>query len=496
MQITVSPEFFKKERNNYTNWKWAFFRELTQNSIDGKASDIQINTTPNGDSTIVTFDDNGVGFSSEVRDSVYFCLGKTNKGNEGDVGGFGKARIVVCFSQNNYQIISQNWRVTGEGGSYEIHDFNGYYKGCSVIVDVDATPYDMELALQQYLRSSQIDCRVTINGTKWDEWCYRRKLTQRLSFGNVYVNKSGGTHKGYVVVRVNGIPMFTRYTGIKSQVVVEIDADKSREVLLSNRDMLHSKYQTELDEFVRKISIDTVSGLRKNRTKWVVSPGHAKVTKRKKIQSKTVLSPIAVDFIRLSHNPVGVWKNTVTRQEVNEGFNEAMTKIDDIIPSAIVSLESDNPRVRKVFPRYDIRNWNGSDDGGNRKKLLKQWTMICDYAVEEYLEYAKEDSMAWRPGFVFSDDSQAQHNQTQNGDDVFLLNPVDENGKIKFGLRNKESWTKMILLACHEVAHHYESYHNESFVTVSEHLFEKLFCRREEIFRDLKKSLQKEKVLC
>ena len=117
-QITVSPEFFKKERNNYSNWKFAFCRELFQNSIDGKATHININTKSKDDGVIVTFDDNGVGFSSEVRDSVYFCLGKTNKGGVDDVGGFGKARIVVCFSQNNYQIISQDWRVTGEGGSY------------------------------------------------------------------------------------------------------------------------------------------------------------------------------------------------------------------------------------------------------------------------------------------------------------------------------------------------------------------------------------------
>ncbi|MBT7350585.1 ATP-binding protein, partial [candidate division WWE3 bacterium] len=314
-QITVSPEFFKKERNNYTNWKFAFWRELFQNSIDGKASVISITAASNGDSVVVQFSDNGVGFSAEVRDSVYFCLGKTNKGGVGDVGGFGKARIVVCFSQNSYSIASRDWKVNGEGGSYEIHDSSsGWYgntRGCLVTVNVDAEMEEMDRALQSYLRASQLICKIKVNGTEWNEWCHRRRLTQRLSFGNVYVNKSGGMHQGYVVVRVNGIPMFTRYTGIKSQVVVEIDADKSRDVLLSNRDMLHSKYQTELDEFIRKISIDTVSGLRKNRTKWVVCGGRkAKVTRRKRKVSKTItpnttakLNPVAVHLIKNSSNP-------------------------------------------------------------------------------------------------------------------------------------------------------------------------------------------------
>ena len=507
-QITVSPEFFKKERNNYSSWRSAFFRELFQNAIDAGADNIDISFKDNGkmNSTIVNFSDDGTGFNSDVRDNVFFCLGETNKGGINDVGGFGKARIVVCFSQNNYQIISQDWRVTGEGGSYDIHELKGEpYKGCSVTVDVDAESYDLDRALCDYLRASYLTCKVTVNGTEWNDWCYKRKLTQRLSFGDVYVNKSGGTHQGYVVVRVKGIPMFTRYTGCNAQVVVEIDANRSREVLLSNRDMLHSKYQTELDEFIRKISIDTKSGLRQNRTKWICSPGQAKVTRRKPLKQyspiapnpitkKVALNPTAVNFIRNSKNPVEAWKNTVTGHIITKEV--IYNKIDDLIPSAINSLESENPKVRKVFPRYDMRQWYGADDGGNRKKLLRQWTMICDIAVEEYLEYAKVDSMAWRPGFIFSDDSAAQHNQTQNGEDVFLLNPVDNDGKIQFGLRSKDSWTKMILLACHEVAHHYESYHNESFVLVSEHLFEKLFCRREEIFRALKKSLQKEKILC
>ena len=501
-QIAVSPKFFKKERNNYKDFRFAFWRELLQNSVDAGASKINIGFVDGGrGNSIVDFSDNGSGFNADVRDNVFFCLGETDKGKEGDIGGFGKARIVVCFSQNNYQVMSQDWKAWGEGGSYEVESLPAYYPGCKVTVDADASSDDLYRSLRQYLSLSQLDCDIFINDVKWNEWCYRRRLTQRLSFGDVYVNKSGGTHGGFVIVRVNGLPMFTRFANIKAQVVVEIDADRSREVLLSNRDMLHSTYQSELDEFIRKISIDTESGLRKDRTKWIVCPGNSKITKRKTKREALKETGIVV------HTDIGM---DALVKETYSGSKKYVldcwdidridiNKIDDIIPSAVIALESDNPKVRKVFPRYDMRLWSGADDGGNRKKLLRQWTMICDYAVEEYLEFRDTEEMFWRPGFIFSDNSAAKHfSSSTDGqkEDIFLLNPVDEDGKMIFGLRNKDSWTKMILLACHEVAHHSEGYHNESFVSVSEHLFEKLFCRREEIFRSLKKSLQKRSVLC
>ena len=499
-QVTIGNEFFKKERKNYSNWKSAFFRELIQNSVDAGATKINITLQDGGfeDSTIVKYSDNGTGFNADVRDNVFFCLGETNKGKDGDVGGFGKARIVICFAQNNYQIMSQDWRAWGEGGSYEV-DTIPYFKGCSMMIDVDAKQDELYRALDSYLSTSQLSCEITVNGIKWNRWCYRRNFTQSLSFGDVYVNKSGGTHPGYVIVRVNGIPMFSRYAGMGPQVVVEIDADKSRDVLLSNRDMLQSTYQTELDEFVRKISIDTVSGLRKDRRKWIVYPGNAKVTHRKKkvkefAKITAIQNPTGEIRFRQIEAPKPIPHDSNYEIDEQEIMDEH--RIDDIIPSAIVLLESDNPKVRKVFPRYDMRFWDGIDDGGNRKKLLRQWTIICDIAVEEYLGLRNEEEMSWRPGFVFSDNSDAKYTTNNDGkDSIFLLNPVDDDGKIKFGLRNKDSWTKLILLACHEVVHHSEDYHNESFVSVSEHLFEKLFCRREEIFRALKKSLQKIKVM-
>jgi len=492
-QVIVSNEFFKKERDNYTNWRFCFWRELLQNSIDAGSTVINISLKDMFNktySTLVTFDDNGTGFDANVRDNIFFNLGRTNKGQEGDIGGFGKARVLVCFSQNNYQIISQDWRVTGEGGSYDIHS-NSYYKGCNVIVDVDAEIDDMHTALYQYLQLSQLNCDVYVNGDKWDKWCHRRRYTDSLSFGRIYVNKSGGNHSGYLIVRVDGVPMFTRYIGIKPQIVVEIDADKSREVLLSNRDMLKQDYQTELDTLIKKLSTETKTGLRKSTKKWITSPGRSRVTVRKRNLVKENSVPLEMDnkiiYADLSHKDKYASKDKIGMKMFGPEKMKfiPMPPVDDTVLSSIILLETDNPKVRKVFPRYDVNKWG---EGGNRKKLLRQWTIVCNFAIQELLKHKEKETLTWRPGFVFSDYAAAKH--VSFSDNIFLLNPVDKDGKIVYGLRDKKSWTKMIILACHEVAHVEEGYHDESFVSLSEHLIQEVLYKRDEVFRSLKDSLK------
>ena len=484
-QIQISNEFFKKERNSYSNWPFAFWRELIQNSVDAGSSriDIDINVV-DSNQIIVTFNDNGCGFSADIRDNVFFFLGKTNK-TQGQIGGFGKARIVVCFSQHNYQIISQDWRCTGSGSSFEVHSFEPYWKGCSVIVNVDTEGlYDsMETYLYNYLRTTQINCDVYVNGLEFSGWCYKRRLAKRLSFGSVYTNKNG-KYRGSLLVRVDGVTMFTRYisnSGI--QVVLEIDPFKSREILLSNRDSLHQKYQDELDKFIQMLAVDTKSALRNNHKRFFFLQGDPKITRRKRKNNEDRKVIEIIPGVEISKEAA------FTRMEppnaidtVNTEFVDMNWEIDNLVPSAVVISETQNPKVRRVVSRYNPASWG--DGGGNKRKLLRQWAVICDYVVEEYLEIINKDEIFWRPGFVFSDESDAMYTNVQNIA-CFLLNPVDENGKIIFGLRSKPSWKRMIVRACHEVAHYGEEYHNETFVGISEKLIERTICNDSDIFRSL-----------
>ena len=42
--VIIGPEFFKKEFNEYDNWRWAWVREICQNSIDAGSAQITFET--------------------------------------------------------------------------------------------------------------------------------------------------------------------------------------------------------------------------------------------------------------------------------------------------------------------------------------------------------------------------------------------------------------------------------------------------------------------
>src|SRR6202040_78537 len=122
-------------------------------------------------------------------------------------------------------------------------------EGCLVEVTIVlATAADMACALDLYLQSCQLGCEVWVNGALFNRWAYRNRIAGKLSFGKVFVNKSKVRYS--VLVRVNGVQMFSRYTQAAWQIVIEIDPARSREILTSNRDGLTSRAARELDDFI------------------------------------------------------------------------------------------------------------------------------------------------------------------------------------------------------------------------------------------------------
>ena len=497
-QVRISSAFFKNERNNYSNFSSAFFRELVQNAVDARASRIDITVSQDEDIANVCFEDNGPGFSKEVRDNVYFCLGETTKNDNSTVGGFGKARILTCFSHHKYSIESQDWRCEGSGSSYDVFERDGYLRGCKVNVTVDASckygREDMIEALYEYLGSSQTNCAIYVNGELWNRWCYRRKLVRELSFGSVYLNKTGGK-KNTLIVRVSGIPMFTRYISPDVQVVVEIDPLRSREVLLSNRDSLHNEYQRELDNFMQTLAVDVKSALRDNSTKVIFFDGKPKVTRRKIKPVVSVDVKNFLDSIQKAEDFANSWSHASIRPAAAQSVrdmdieHQQISAADELIPSAIMVCETDNPSVRKVVSKYDPANWDNS--GSTRRKLLRQWAIVCDIVIEEWLDICGKDEISWRPGFCFSDDAEAMKFQDDSGTGCLLVNPVDSKGKLTYRLRNRNDWVRLMELACHEVTHLSHSLHNEMFSSMYGDLVRRAFCRIGYVFKTLQKSLGK-----
>jgi len=357
-KVTIHKSFFKKERDGfYSDWSIAFWRELFQNSVDAGAQNIRIyidqkegrgsfgNFRVDPPNIVrVVFADDGCGMSYDVLDDVYFAIGNTTKtADDGSVGGFGRARLMTCFSQDRYSILTQDNFVVGEGGDFDIYPLqnalakldefereikkqssgeevdnntslqgiwrdrqmvksaidNGGFKGCRVEVDLEtvrdpsysygqpANLERMKRALKTYLSESQIKPHVSINDLNPETFfgvsekieTRRGRAKDRLSvgaaetleeFATVYVVKKAEPEaSAKLIVRVDGAAMYS--TSIPSltgtDVVLEIDPKKSRNVLNSNRDGLNTIYRKEVDAFTQQLATDVNSALMKKDAK-------------------------------------------------------------------------------------------------------------------------------------------------------------------------------------------------------------------------------------
>lgn len=337
-QASLSPRFFKKERDAYDDWIRAFWRELFQNSVDAKAKNIYIDIFPTEgegafgenptvqDIVRVKFKDDGVGMSGDVLRNVYFSLGETTKTGDNDsTGGYGRGRLVTCFANERYSILTRDHWVEGKGNLYECDTIansierkhldakyaleNGSpeqsqkciaqtqylesnrsgYSGCEIIVDMDPSEYGtysyrnpteskLRATLNEYLAEAQLPCTVWIDDNLNQNKCMRGKKVrelyvkdpnsdQNLLFGTVHVTKSGKNlvHEGKVLYRIDGAPMSSRSINAPQQVIVEIDKKNHREFLTSNRDGFKANYQQVIDRFIDELVVDNVTALSEKR---------------------------------------------------------------------------------------------------------------------------------------------------------------------------------------------------------------------------------------
>lgn len=492
--ITVPKEFFVKERRMYTHWESAFWREFFQNSVDAGAQNIAVHITNDADTINVIFEDDGCGMDREILEGVYFRLGASTKTRGDTVGGFGRARILTCFSMDSYRIHTRDNLVVGDGGEYEISE-TSYRFGTEVQVRMrDESRYYLEQALEDYLRASQMSCRVLVNGTTWTNWTYRREVARTLEldgveFANVHVNKSAKTNK--VIVRVAGATMFTKWVNMNAQVIVEIFPAISRKVLMANRDSLMHEYMRVLDSFIAELSTETLTALKpKNKLKTATFEGAGLFVNYSK-RAIQCDEPVETADVAVSDEVVGVRRaekfilNGVA--PVGATVSQAIERLDiskittnlshggrylPTLPTIHLLDETELPAMRRVIDQYDPNNWvtiynrgKPTNRGSTIYKVLMMWKIACDMAVEALLTTKPDmSSLVWGIGWVFNENVGAKHVRTSGGS-LFLLNPVCEEGNLRFFVTDQASQKRMMAYAKHEVAHHIELMHNETFAS-------------------------------
>ena len=123
MQVKIGPSFFVKAKNDYSNWHWAWVRELCQNSIDAPGCDNIIFTFSYDEQSDITYavcENNGSPMTREILLDKFLSIGESGKNFNGSVGGFGKAKELIAFCHNSYTIHTGSFFVSGSGADFSL----------------------------------------------------------------------------------------------------------------------------------------------------------------------------------------------------------------------------------------------------------------------------------------------------------------------------------------------------------------------------------------
>ncbi|MFM9826428.1 ATP-binding protein [Flavobacterium sp.] len=499
--LTISPRFFAIEKKNYTDWKFAFWRELFQNSLDAGAGKIECLITESGENhSIIQFNDDGKGMSQKVLEDVFLTMGETSKLDGETKGGYGKARNLTCFSADYYKIISQDYICEGIGANYEIKKGKQFVRGVKFEAKIEATKDELIERFKQIVYLSRINSIVILNGENLNDSYRMGTFCREMDCGFVYANKSNEKIKNKLIVRVDGLVTFVHYTAAKAGVTVEIHLKNSRDILSATRDNLNYKYKTQLDEFLGELAADTTSALKDRSRRFIkyINKSKAFVSRIKEILSSG--KEVSINQI-IPANLIPAAQTAIVKQIINSSpdssysggdvglgsrvlplSQEYLTKSTcPILDSMVIYSDTNNENIKKVIKFYDPTENNGTI-GADRHKFIKQWKSICEIIGEELSNLTKTEYL-WAVGWVFDDDAIAMHMKNE-GVSYVMINPVNNEGKLKYSLNNKKDLTRLTVSACHEFVHVAGfNLHNQDFVIYYDALLERVMPRIKDVFQ-------------
>lgn len=261
-QVKVPREFFAKSKLEYSDWRWAYFRELIQNSYDAGATQISFDIQAAEDNQIkISCADNGCGMDRNTLINVLLALGGSKK-PDGSIGGFGYAKSLLFFAHNSYYVRTQNWFVAGTGGDYELKGHSTFVDGTSIVVKMDAEGMTAESfadILKRYVSYLMLPRPLTVllNGVELKTQFNDFEYNVDTQLGSFSFKEIEGTTA--IVIAVRGLPMFVQRVWSTSSVgfsgLLELSGD-SLELLTANRDALKGRHADTLNRIIQRMVED------------------------------------------------------------------------------------------------------------------------------------------------------------------------------------------------------------------------------------------------
>jgi hypothetical protein len=513
--VTLPAAFFAKELDVYGSWRDAFARELVQNSHDAGANRAYATFSDEDGVARIAFADDGHGMTRDVMENVFMALGQTTKGGADTVGGFGRARIILCFAQKRYRIRTGFIEVSGEGGTYTITDVDTFVPGCVFEIDlIDDTTEQIRRAFRAFMRKCDLQMEVYLDGARFSGTETPRRATRRLrdtdgvEWAKVYASDGYGDLR----VRVHGLHMFDNYLpDSRDNIILELKPGRSREVLTASRDSLRPDFKKQVEQFSSDLTRNRRAALKpedKPLDRMVSGGGFLRSDPAVTTQDDTGAG---------HDDPAGVSNGTVTASVSGfvpgTGFavpanaaavaNSVWTS-DDLptlfdglagqpaIPAAPASTvgfdvalyaDANDARVRKLVKQWDPAGWTPTS-GQRRRQLLLAWKAVVGAVIDELLATGQvTDSLLWTVGWVF-DDAAALHKKNDGGH-LLLLNPVDAAGSMRYSLSQRADRQALVANAVHEVTHICVSGHDERFANLMTQLVSRIdFNSLDRVIRD------------
>jgi len=463
--ITIGARYLREGiKRDYNNWRFAWAREVAQNSIDAGATTIMclIDTDDNGN-TVISWFDNGCGMSADTIENKFMALGESGK--ENGVGGFGVAGALIAFAQLEYTIKTQDCIARGKGSSYGITTGNPYVEGTSltVIMEGDETQA-MKAQIEYWCRFSTTKTNFYLNGRLLPT-LRGNKAKAETDWCKVYTHRNIPEYGPRIHIRMNKQLMHSLYTSFNCHIVVDLEG-KSLDFLTSNRDGLGWQYREKLNKLIQELYEDPnkIKPADDTTTVWRGTKGLVNLGSERKV-SKIGLSTPVLSRPRTNIAALALVSAPTQVRPLFEArtIAEIKTLIDG--HDVVIVNQTNQPIPKKWIPGYMNKH---------AYRLLNRWIRVVQICGQ-ILDRAEEVSVGW----IFSHEALAAHKYTQEHGHMILLNPV-KLGETKFTNYWDNSSAKfydMVASAIHEICHIDHGSHNTDFASAITTALGKVMCR-------------------
>lgn len=466
-QIAISQTFFKKERGQaYANWRTAWWREIFANVLDAGATRVTIQHSPGKLSVL----DNGSGMSRQCATEVYLTLGRSSKDEDSTgVGGFGRARVLTCFSMEAYTIRSQDYIIEGSGDSYDLTDSADFLPGFYLeIRDTADNLDDMKIALSVVLRQS---CLPNLEIFYNDEimassgpLLVPAKCLPLSNYGHLMLAEIEGC-AWESVVRVNGLAMFETYQGqTQKTLLVELDPVKSRELLTANRDGPKPLLSSAIVGVAQAIAAE---GDDAAKPKLVTFHRKIKGTKGLR-QARSRMSALVETLGLTGSQPVsqnqkaGTIKNYFNAVSVSPGVLDNPLNYFTMTFSVETTSELQWREGLAWDPELWMRKPTSTPSVRPKWRLLAVWETACEIAIQTIMDFARTDkTVTWAVGLAVGNFEARL--STIDRTFFFELCPLKADGKELYNLAEPKTLRRLLANALHEACHTIERAHDSRF---------------------------------